>query len=155
MDRPEDQGDKRGGESIQWEDLVMIRQFRDLPEALLAKGSLESAGIISFLVDDNMVRMDWFISNLIGGIKLCVRPDDADAAVQLLEEPIPADMEVEGVGRYQQPVCPQCGSLDISYETVNKPVLYASAWILAPLPLPRKRWICHSCGRTWKESENE
>src|SRR6202022_1189461 len=42
--------------------LVTIRQFRDLPEALLARGSLDSAGIECFLTDDNMVRMDWFIS---------------------------------------------------------------------------------------------
>ena len=40
---------------------VTIRAFRDLPEALLAKGSLESAGIDCFLVDDNMVRLDWFM----------------------------------------------------------------------------------------------
>ena len=50
--------------------LVSIRQFRDLPEALLAKGCLESAGIECFFRDDNLVRLDWFISNFIGGIKL-------------------------------------------------------------------------------------
>ena len=76
---------------VEWEDLVILRQFRDLPEALLAKGSLASAGIESFLADDNMVRMDWFISNLVGGIKLCVRPEDAEAALEMLEQPIPAD----------------------------------------------------------------
>ena len=53
--------------------LVTIRQFRDLPEALLAKGSLESAGIECFLRDDNLVRLDWFISNFVGGVKLCVK----------------------------------------------------------------------------------
>jgi hypothetical protein len=31
-------------------------------------------------VDDNMIRMDWFISNLLGGIKLKVRAEDAEAA---------------------------------------------------------------------------
>src|SRR5438270_13413168 len=43
-------------------ELVTIRKFRDLPDALLAKGSLESSGIECFLLDDNMVRLDWFIS---------------------------------------------------------------------------------------------
>src|SRR5258708_5098577 len=55
-------------EELQLRELVTIRQFRDLPEALLAKGSLESAGIECFLADENLVRLDWFISNLIGGI---------------------------------------------------------------------------------------
>jgi hypothetical protein len=49
----------------------------------LAKGSLEAAGIQAYLVDDNMIRMDWFISNLLGGIKLKVRAEDAEAAVEI------------------------------------------------------------------------
>ncbi|HET8827600.1 MAG TPA: hypothetical protein VFM77_20840, partial [Terriglobales bacterium] len=54
-------------ESPEKRNLVLLRRFRDLPEALLAKGMLESAGIPCFLADDNMVRLDWFISNLLGG----------------------------------------------------------------------------------------
>src|ERR1700684_804242 len=53
-------------------ELVTIRQFRDLPEALLAKVSLESMGIECFLADENLVRLDWFILKFICGIKLLV-----------------------------------------------------------------------------------
>jgi hypothetical protein len=66
-------------------DLLTIRQFRDLPEALLAKSVLESAGIECFLGDDNLIRMDWLWSNLLGGIKLRVRQEDALVASRLLE----------------------------------------------------------------------
>jgi hypothetical protein len=66
-------------------DLLTIRQFRDLPEALLAKSVLDSAGIESFLGDDNLIRMDWLWSNLLGGIKLRVRQEDALVASRLLE----------------------------------------------------------------------
>jgi hypothetical protein len=59
---------------LELRNLVTIRKFRDLPEALLAKGSLESAGIEAVLTDDNIVRLDWFWSNLMGGIKLNVDP---------------------------------------------------------------------------------
>lgn len=150
--------DQSGGDAedaIAWEDLVVVKQFRDLPEALLAKGSLESAGIEAVLGDDNMVRMDWFFSNLVGGIKLCVRPEDADAAFDLLGQPMLQDLEIDGVGTYQQPSCPQCQSLDVSYETLNKPLAYTSAWIGVPIPIPRKRWKCHSCGSKWQESATE
>ncbi len=140
---------------VDWEDLVVLKQFRDLHEALLAKGSLDSAGIESFLVDDNMVRMDWFISNLVGGVKLCVRPEDADAAHELLEQPLHPDFEVDGVGTYTQPTCPQCQSRDVSYESLNKPIAYTSAWIGVPIPVPRKRWKCHSCGSVWQDSSGE
>jgi hypothetical protein len=66
-------------------DLLTIRQFRDLPEALLAKSVLESAGIECFLGDYNLIRMDWLWSNLLGGIKLRVRQEDALVASRLLE----------------------------------------------------------------------
>jgi hypothetical protein len=68
-------------------DLVVLRQFRDLPEAILARGILDSAGIESFLADENIVRMDWFISNLVGGIKLKVRREDLEDATLILETP--------------------------------------------------------------------
>jgi wobble nucleotide-excising tRNase len=95
-------------------DLVTLRKFRDLPEALLAKGSLESAGIECTLADDNMVRLDWFYSNAIGGIKLLVNRDDVETAEQVLTSPIPENFEAEGVGTYEQPKCPKCGSLDVN-----------------------------------------
>lgn len=144
-----------GEDTATWEDLVVVKEFRDLPEALLAKGSLESAGIECFLGDDNMVRMDWFLSNLVGGIKLSVRPEDADTAVELLEQPLLESFEVDGVGTYEQPTCPQCHSREVSYETLNKPAAYTSAWIGVPIPVPRKRWKCHACGHHWKESAAE
>src|SRR5271168_4109843 len=99
---------------VEFNPTVTLRQFRDLPEALLAKGGLESAGIEAYLVDDNMIRMDWFISNLLGGIKLKVRPEDAEAASEILSQPIPEMLDVEGIGSFEQPKCPQCQSLDVT-----------------------------------------
>jgi ribosomal protein S27AE len=147
-------GAGQGHDSVELADVVSIRKFRDLHEALLAKGALDSAAIESFLVDDNMIRMDWFWSNLIGGIKLCVKQEDAEAALDLLEQSIPGEFEVEGVGQYEQPRCPKCRSLDIVFEHLNQPVAWVSAYVLAPIALHRKRWVCHSCGEQWRETED-
>ena len=76
-------------------DLIVLRAFRDVPEALLAKGRLEASGIECFLADENMVRMDWFISNLLGGVKLLVEPADFSKASRILNEPIAGDFESE------------------------------------------------------------
>jgi hypothetical protein len=65
--------------------LVTIRQYVNVPEALLAKSILDSARIESFLADQTTIRMDWFLSNALGGIKLRVREEDAQAALQLLD----------------------------------------------------------------------
>lgn len=69
-------------------DLVLLRRFRDIPEALLAKGKLASAGVECFLADENMVRMDWFYSNLVGGVKLMVDAEQFAEASRLLNEPV-------------------------------------------------------------------
>ena len=66
--------------------LVMVKRFRDMPEAQVAETILDSAGIDCFLADENIVRLDWFWSNLMGGFKLMVRPDDLAEAQRLLEE---------------------------------------------------------------------
>lgn len=145
--------DSTSKDVLEFHKLVTIRQFRDLPEALLAKGSLDSAGIECYLGDDNMVRMDWFISNLIGGVKLRVSPENAEAANAVLDQPIPEDFDVEGVGAYHQPRCPQCQSLDVTFEELNKPVAYTSAWLRLPLPLQRKAWRCLECKCEWEETE--
>lgn len=71
---------------IKFQDLVTIRKFRNLHEALLAKGSLDSASIESHLADDNMVRI--FISTFVGGVRLLVRREDAEVAQQILDEPV-------------------------------------------------------------------
>ena len=141
-------------DELKLRELVIIRKFRDLPEALLAKGSLESAGIECFLLDDNMVRLDWFISNLIGGIKLQVNAEDAKVASEVLDEPVPEGFDVEGVGSYKQPRCPKCQSLNIAFEELNKSVAYTSAYLGLPIPLKRRSWKCNSCGVRWQDSDS-
>jgi hypothetical protein len=138
-------------EELTLQNLVTVRQFRDLPEALLAKGSLESAGLECFLADENLVRMDWFISNFIGGIKLRVRPQDEAKARQILDEPILEGLYVEGVGLYEQPRCPKCGSLDVNFQELDRPIAYMSAFLRVPIPVQRPAWHCHGCDAEWEE----
>lgn len=136
--------------------LVVVQQFREMQEALLAKGMLESAGLECFLVDDNMVRMNWFISNLLGGIKLAVAQEDADAAREILSQPIPEDFDVEGVGEFQQPRCPKCGSVEISHQpSLDKGVALSALYLALPVPIRRDAWNCSSCGAYWSEEADE
>jgi hypothetical protein len=134
-------------------DLVTLRQFRDLPEALLAKASLESGGIESQLIDDNMIRMNWFISNLLGGIKLRVHAEDVEGANEILNQPIPETIEIEGVGSYDQPKCPRCQSLDVSFRELDKFFSYGSAYVGIPFPVSQKAWLCHACGNEWQDHD--
>jgi hypothetical protein len=97
LDAVEDEADRRGlridfeeprpSAAPEFSELAVIRKFRDLPEAWLAKGALEAAGIESHLLDHNLVRLYWFYSNAIGGIRLCVRVSDATRAFRILNQP--------------------------------------------------------------------
>jgi Putative prokaryotic signal transducing protein len=75
--------------------VVTVQQYRDLTEAQLAMGVLESAGIPCYLRDENTVRTQWFWSNLIGGIRLQVREEDRAAAEALLNPPTPGQIPVD------------------------------------------------------------
>ncbi|MGA2374184.1 MAG: DUF2007 domain-containing protein [Candidatus Sulfotelmatobacter sp.] len=138
-------------QEMEMRELVTVRQFRDLPEALLAKGSLESAGIECFLADENLVRLDWFISNFIGGIKLNVRIQDAGNAQKLLDEPILEGLYVQGVGLYEQPRCPKCQSLDVNFQELDRPIAYMTAFLRVPMPVQRTGWRCHACDAEWED----
>ncbi len=134
------------------DDLITLWRYRDLPEALIAHGRLDAEGFDCFLADDNIVRFNWFLSNAVGGVRLRVREDDGESALEVLAQEIPASFMAEEVGEeYLQPACPKCGSLDINFETMNRGVALAALWFLAfPLPIPRKSWKCEDCGNRWR-----
>lgn len=163
LDAIEDEAERRGlridletsGVTVapEFSRLIVIRKFRDLPEAWLARGALVAAGIESHLLDENMVRLDWFYSNAIGGVRLCVRQPDVARAFEVLNQP-PDSFALEedpGVAEYQQPRCPQCGSRDIKAGGSNTAAAYVTLWAGVPIPLRTLRWKCNACGGRWEE----
>lgn len=130
---------------------VMIRRYQNLLEAWLSKSILDSSGIESFLVDENLVSIQWMYSNAVGGIKLLVRGEDAETARKLLEQDTPEKFQVDGIGEYQQPRCPRCQSLDVALNELNKRIAYSGMLFAGvPVPIRNEHWKCHSCGNEWE-----
>ncbi len=103
-----------------------------------------------------MVRLNWGYSNFLGGVRLQVHRADAENAVSLLDEPIPETIEVEGVGEIQQPRCPKCQSLDVTYESMDKSVAYGTLFVIhIPVVISVDRWKCNACGQYWQEVPDE
>lgn len=65
---------------------VVLRSYRDITEAMVDRTMLESAGIKCFLYDDNLIRLDWFVSNAVGGVKLVVPQREAAEALKILDD---------------------------------------------------------------------
>ncbi len=65
--------------------MITIATFDTLPDAYIALGRLQAEGIDCRLADEHLVQMDWLYSIAVGGIKLQVREQDAERALQILE----------------------------------------------------------------------
>lgn len=113
--------------------LVTIRRFRDLPAAHIALSKLESAGITCELADDEMVRMDWFISNGIGGIRLQVHEDEITEAEEILGDVATMSVGQMGEAPFTEALCHFCGSSDVKVADKNDDFL-----------------LCKTCGKTWE-----
>ena len=119
-------------------DLVTIRKYQDLLDASLAKTTLESADIDSFIKDE------YTIGHVVA-VSLQVREADVESAKQILDPPIPESFEVEGVGSFEQPRCPVCGSLDVSSAASER----ATELMSRPDP---QGWKCNACQYRWPDS---
>jgi hypothetical protein len=136
--------------------LVTLRRYRDLSEAIVARTLLESAGIYVFLRDENLVRLDWQVSNFIGGIRLQVDDKDEAAATELLHQSIPDVIPFDDEEDFLQPQCPKCGSTDITFEGSSRGAALASVSVFAlPLPLGRETWLCNACEARWEDLEDD
>jgi hypothetical protein len=136
--------------------LVTVRRYRDVSEAIVARSVIQSAGIFCFLRDENLIRLDWQVSNFIGGMSLQVGPEDADEAEELLSQPIPASIEYESQTEYVQPHCPRCGSIDVAFEGADRSAALVSTMLVGlPLPLGGTSWRCHACGCRWSEDDEQ
>ncbi len=136
---------------------IVVRTFTYPWEAELAQAQLASEGIDASVGDGNTVRMDWMISNAIGGVKLLVPVEEGERALEILAR------EVALPGLYlvdpdaEPPLrCPGCRSEDLYLERWSRVSFLLGAVLLGfPFPLPRKRWVCRSCRGSWRVSEVE
>ncbi len=57
-------------------------------------------------------------------------------ANEILNQPIPEMLDIEGVGNFEQPKCPKCQSLDVrdSYQD---------------------GWTCRACGYQWPDDSKD
>jgi hypothetical protein len=143
-------------DSPEFRELVTICRYRDLSEAIVARAVIQSAGIFCFLKDENLVRLDWQVSNFIGGIRLQVAAADVKVAEAILSQPIPDTFSIPDQPGFVQPRCPRCTSTDITWERQGRKAALASLYLFS-LPLPRgsESWLCNSCDLRWVDDDNQ
>ncbi len=71
--------------------LIVVQSYGSRPEAELAKGALEAAGIQAIIQADTVGRMREHLAWSGAGFKILVREDDATVARDVLTSPVEGD----------------------------------------------------------------
>jgi len=146
------------------ENLKTILTVTFAHEAIAAKGRLEAEGIFCFLKDELTVQILPFHSNAVGGIKLQVREDDFDRAMEILKESDYANEEEppsleEKEQRYNEKfftekgekTCPFCGSDEVfRVKKLGWIFVLVSLLVTEPSPFFQKRYYCFDCKQKFK-----
>lgn len=96
-----------------------VATYWDPMEARLAKHRLDAVGIPAFLKGEEVVSMNWLLTNALGGIQLQVAVEDAARAQATLEEIVSADDDVSAVAAGV--VDSQAGDADWQTDPANQP----------------------------------
>ena len=76
-----------GYDAPEFNELVTIRTYAGLAEAVFAKSLLEDAGVECFLTDENTFRINWLYTPMLGAMRLQVRAADVEDAAAVLDTP--------------------------------------------------------------------
>jgi len=134
------------------ESLVNVASYRDLQDAYLVKGKLESEGIQVFLRNEHTIGIYWLYSNALGGIKLDVPESQVQQAQNIIEEDrteeitnLIFDDKIDPNGK-----CPICNSTNTQFYDRTRKFAAISCLIGLPLLLFGRRYKCLDCKHVWK-----
>ena len=115
-------------------DLITLGSFEFLADVQIIKGKLESEGIEVILKDANIVGVEPFASNAIGGIKLQVHKTDEERAKQIFDEV--RNYAVDEYGELM--TCPNCKAKKLEVLYLRNTLLYKLFpffWLPCVLPI--------------------
>lgn len=120
---------------------VTIRTFQNNFSAHLILTKLQAEGIHCFLKDEFTVTVDPILSNAIGGIKLIVKKEDEQEAIELLRLFDEAYMK--------SAVCPKCGNNTIELvpkKTTKNLATILLSWLFGSYAIsPENVYQCSVC----------
>ncbi len=119
-----------------------VAVFQYSAEALIIKGRIESEGIQVFTMDMHTIDTDPLASNAIGGVKLRVKAEDEQKALQIIESIQKYAIDDQGESIF----CPKCNGekivLDSTIDSFKNLVLF----LLFLLPINKKtKYRCEDC----------
>ncbi len=140
---------------------VTIASYPEPLEANLIRSKLLSEDIECFLLDENIISVQPFYSNAIGGIKLQVHESDAKRAKLVIDESNKPPLHIvqnnddnskESDQDKPKLICPNCNSKEVYYERFSNAELVLCILLLGiPYFFISGNYHCYNCGNKWKK----
>jgi DNA-directed RNA polymerase subunit RPC12/RpoP len=155
------------------EKFVTVLTFTFVHEVAVIRGRLEAEGIICFVKDEFTVQVQPFYSNAIGGVKLQVRENDLNQAIEILketgyikEEELQASQELSRLNKHADNqrilmiegkiICPFCGSEEVVKSKKAGWLFLLTSFVslllfMVPTPILQKTYYCFDCKQEFKQ----
>ncbi len=129
------------------EHLVTVATYREMSDAVLAKGKLDAAGIHCVLSTAAQT------AKASDDVHLQVHEEDAEAATKILTG---ASDDDDFEDLLEEPECPSCGSMDLHYHDGKHWRPWVGVYVAgeATVAAHKREWRCDECGTTWTEDES-
>jgi hypothetical protein len=137
--------------------LVTVANFTEPWEAHMLRTRLQAEGILAFVAHDQHVANDWGIATGLGGAKVQVPSENAEAARAVEREAIAGRYRAELDAAFAQETerCPQCGAGDFAVRPRLRHSWFAVFVYLttlgyaAPPSVPAAMRQCPKCRTRW------
>ncbi len=134
---------------------ITVATFTNPIEAYLAKGRLEFEEIPAFVFHEHYIWLKWPYSNALGGVKLQVHSENANAASEIIQSHLNGEYEStleDEFGEIEGNFCRKCRS-DEYISHFSKPLLlldFITLFFFIIFPMYRENHTCVKCGNKWK-----
>ncbi len=127
--------------------MIVVARFSYAYEAQIAKTSLETAGIHSFIADENTINMQWLYSNAMGGIRLFVEQENYELALAILNTDFSDSIKIEDeISDSSKTHCYRCGSSQLHpYTKGKKSAFFVFILLGFPLFFYKHGFRCECC----------
>ena len=127
--------------------LTQIATYSFPHEAHIAKASLESENIPSFIANEHTINMQWLYSNAMGGVTLSVPVEFKEEAIKIINQDYSDAVEKEfEMFDEEKNSCPCCGSEQLEPYTIGKKSAFIVFLFLGfPLFFYKHGYQCNNC----------
>ena len=129
--------------------MAVVATFNDAENAARAKGWLEKGGFHAATFDESKLQKFWFLCRPLANHRVCVRPEDASRARQLLQTPDQQESVLQG-----EICCLQCGSPRVEYPQFTRKFITTTFVELGCLlGITERMFYCLDCHHSWPSVE--